>query len=67
MSFDDQLENKKLALRLIVKTLVYSFAIFGLLFVLILIGVLSIMSPKVKIMGVPEKAVFFSYPKERLI
>ena len=57
MSFDDQLENKKLALRLIVKTLVYSFAIFGLLFVLILIGVLSIMSPKIKIMGVPEKAV----------
>lgn len=49
--------KKKTALRLILKTIIYAFAVFGLLFILILIGVLGIMSPGKIITPVPEKTV----------
>ncbi len=49
--------NKKEALRTLMKTVVYSFAIFGLLFVLILVGVLKIMSPNMRIANIPDEAI----------
>ncbi len=56
MTREDE-DKKKTALRLILKTIIYAFAVFGLLFILILIGVLGIMSPGKIIMPVPEKTV----------
>lgn len=49
--------RKKNALKTIVRTIVYAFSLFGLLFILILFGVLSIMNPSAKISGVPDSAV----------
>lgn len=49
--------NKKETLKTLMKTIVYSFAIFGLLFVLILVGVLKIMSPNMRIANIPNAAV----------
>ena len=57
MKINEEEQRKKMALKLIIKTIVYSFAIFGVLFILILVGVLSIMSPKIKIAGVPDSAI----------
>ena len=49
--------KKKVGLQLIAKTIVYAFAVFGVLFILILIGVLGIMSPVKMAVKVPDKAV----------
>ena len=49
--------NKKETLKTLIKTIVYSFAIFGLLFVLILVGVLKIMSPNMRIANIPNEAI----------
>ena len=57
MEIDEQTKRKKMALKLIIKTLIYSFAIFGILFILILIGVVGLVSPKMRIAGVPDKAI----------
>ena len=57
MEVDEQTKRKKMALKLIIKTLIYSFAIFGILFILILIGVVGLVSPKMRIAGVPDKAI----------
>lgn len=53
----DEENKKRIGLQLIFKTVVYAFAVFGLLFILILVGILGIMSPGKKIAGVPKKAV----------
>ncbi|MBR6327732.1 MAG: S49 family peptidase, partial [Alphaproteobacteria bacterium] len=45
------------ALRLIGKTIVYAFAGFGLIFILMLLGVLSLMSPKSKLAAMPKSAI----------
>ena len=42
---------------MIIKTIVYSFAIFGVLFILILASVAVIVSPKVRIAKVPENTI----------
>ncbi len=50
-------EKKIKALKLIGKTVVCAFACFGVLFILMLLGVLSLMSPKSKLVAVPQSAV----------
>lgn len=50
-------DKKKAVLKLIMKTLVYSFAIFGILFILILAGVALMVTPKIRITKVPESAI----------
>lgn len=50
-------ENKRKALKLIGKTIIYSFAVFGIVFILMLLGVLSLMSPKSKLAGIPKQVV----------
>lgn len=57
MDIDEQAKRKKFAVKMIIKTLVYSFAIFGILFILILVGVVGLISPKMRIAGIPEKTV----------
>ena len=49
--------KKKVGLDLIVKTIVYAFAVFGILFILILLSVLGIMGPVNMAVKVPEKTV----------
>ena len=53
----DENNNKKEALKTIMKTIIYSFALFGVLFILILVGVLKIMSPNMRIVSVSDKTV----------
>lgn len=50
-------EKKSKALKMIAKTVIYAFAGFGVIFILILIGVLSLMSPKSKLAAVPKNTV----------
>ena len=49
--------NKARALKLVGKTLVYAFAGFGIIFILMLFGVLSLMSPKSKLAAIPQEVV----------
>ncbi|MBR2299954.1 MAG: signal peptide peptidase SppA [Alphaproteobacteria bacterium] len=49
--------DKTRALKLVGKTLVYAFAGFGIIFILMLLGVLSLMSPKSKLSAVPQEVV----------
>ena len=52
------INKKKMALSLIVKTILYAFAIFGLLFILILGAVAIMVGPKLPhIAGIPENTV----------
>jgi protease-4 len=39
------------------KTIVYGFALFGVLFILILVGVLSLLNPSAKLLPVPDRAI----------
>ena len=50
-------EKKRKVLKLIGKTVIFSFAGFGVIFILILLGVLSLMSPKSKLSAVPSNAI----------
>ena len=50
-------EKKINILKLIAKTIVYAFACFGVLFILMLLGVLSLMSPKSRLADMPASAV----------
>ncbi|MBO7605731.1 MAG: hypothetical protein J6S61_04640, partial [Elusimicrobiaceae bacterium] len=50
-------EKKSKALKLVAKTVIYAFAGFGVIFILILIGVLSLVSPKSKLAAVPKNTV----------
>jgi len=50
-------EKKIKVLKLVAKTIVYAFACFGVLFILMLLGVLSLMSPKSRLADIPASAV----------
>ena len=50
-------ENKGKILKLVGKTIVYAFAGFGVIFILVLISVLSLMSPKSNLLSVPSKSI----------
>ena len=50
-------EKKTKALKLVGKTIMYAFACFGVLFILMLLGVLSLMSPKSKLVSMPDAAI----------
>lgn len=45
------------ALKMVGKTIVYAFAVFGLIFIIILLGVLGIMSPSSKLSAIPDKSI----------
>lgn len=52
------MNKKKIkVLKLIAKTIVYAFACFGILFILMLLGVLSLMGPKSRLANMPASAV----------
>ncbi len=50
-------ENKGKILKLIGKTVVFAFAGFGVIFILVLMGVLTLMSPKSNLLSVPSKSI----------
>lgn len=50
-------ENSKIAITMIARTVVYAFAIFGVLFIFILAGVALIVGPRALTSSVPEKAI----------
>lgn len=50
-------DNKKKAIKLIFKTVIYAFAVFGVIFILVLLGVLGLMSPKSKLLPMPKNTV----------
>lgn len=54
---NEAVNRKRTAFELIGKTLFYAFAVFGLIFILILAGILSLISPGSKLAKIPEKAV----------
>lgn len=49
--------RKKIGLRLILKTIIYAFAIFGVIFILILLGVLGMIGSSTKVADVPMNTV----------
>jgi len=49
--------SKTKALKLVAKTLIYAFAGFGIIFVLMLLGVLGLMSPKSRLSSIPHHVV----------
>jgi len=49
--------NKAKALKLVGKTLIYTFAVFGIVFILMLLGVLGLMKPGSRLLGIPKQAV----------
>ena len=50
-------DKKKKALKLIVKTIIYTFAGFGIIFILVLLGVLSLIGPKNTLSHIPDNSV----------
>lgn len=54
---NSEMSVKKVGLNLFFKTVLYAFAVFGLLFILILVGVLLIMGGKSAMPKLPERAV----------
>ncbi|MBO7098059.1 MAG: signal peptide peptidase SppA [Alphaproteobacteria bacterium] len=50
-------EKKKKAFKLIGKTIVYTFAGFGIIFILVLLGVLSLMNPKSTLGRIPDNSI----------
>lgn len=55
--YADMDKRKKIGIRLLLKTIVYAFAVFGVVFILILLGVLSIISPRSGVAVIPDSAV----------
>lgn len=49
--------RRKTVFELVGKTIFYAFAVFGLIFILILAGILSLMSPSSKLAKIPQSAV----------
>ena len=58
MSFDIFALRKKTAIRILLKSLIWAFALFGILFILLLTAILGMLSPRNgSVVSVPEKAV----------
>lgn len=55
--YADMYKRKKIGIKLLLKTVIYAFAIFGVVFILVLLGVLSIISPRSVATKIPAAAV----------
>lgn len=55
MQYQENKKNK--TVHLILKTLIYAFAVFGLIFIVVLAGVIGILVPRQSVPNVPDKAV----------
>lgn len=56
-TLNTEIENRKIGIKILLKTIVYAFAVFGVVFILILLGVLSIISPRSGVAVIPDSAV----------
>lgn len=56
-SVDCTQNRKNKAFKLISKTVIYTFAAFGMVFILMLLGIMSLLNPSAKLVSVPDKTI----------